>query len=460
MRTTEDQTVAAGHSVDDVDPARWQAGLEELLGRVAGRLARVDLRRRATAFVRGLLADLPRKNCWTIAEHAGDPSPDGMQHLLGRAVWDEDKVRDDVRAYVVEHLGEEGVVLVIDETGDLKKGTMTVGVKRQYTGTAGRVENAQVAVYLVYATDAGHGVVDRELYLPRSWTDDPQRCRAVGVPDGVGFATKPKLATTMICRALDAGAPASWVTGDEVYGANPGLRAELQARKVGYVLAVACDHPVRFGGATCRADALLRRVPARAWQQQLSCGKGAKGHRLYDWAFLCLDHDHHGPTPSDQAGPYWLLVRRNRRTGELGLLPLLHAPPHPAGRPGQGRRTPLDGRRAISDRQGPVWPGPAPGAPLALLVPLGHAGDARPCLPGRGGRDRAHPPPTTIRADRADLQRDPAPVRHPGHPARRRCRPPPALVAVATPTSGTSPHLPLPTTGRLATMKITRLTDK
>jgi SRSO17 transposase len=317
MRTTEDQTVAAGHSVDDVDPARWQAGLEELLGRVAGRFARVDLRRRATAFVRGLLADLPRKNCWTIAEHAGDPSPDGMQHLLGRAVWDEDKVRDDVRAYVVEHLGEEGVVLVIDETGDLKKGTMTVGVKRQYTGTAGRVENAQVAVYLVYATDAGHGVVDRELYLPRSWTDDPQRCRAVGVPDGVGFATKPKLATTMICRALDAGAPASWVTGDEVYGANPRLRAELQARKVGYVLAVACDHPVRFGGATCRADALLRRVPARAWQQQLSCGKGAKGHRLYDWAFLCLDHDHHGPTPSDQAGQYWLLVRRNRRTGEL-----------------------------------------------------------------------------------------------------------------------------------------------
>jgi SRSO17 transposase len=156
-------------------------------------------------------ADLPRKNCWTIAEHAGDPTPDGMQHLLARAVWDHDKVRDDIRDYVVEHLGEEEAVLVVDETGDLKKGIATVGVKRQYTGTAGRVENAQVAVYLVYATDAGHAVVDRELYLPRSWTDDPARCRAVGVPEEVGFATKPTLARRMLGRALDAGVPAAWV---------------------------------------------------------------------------------------------------------------------------------------------------------------------------------------------------------------------------------------------------------
>jgi SRSO17 transposase len=271
--------VAAGHSVD---PARWQELFEELLGRVAGRFGRVEPRRRARAFVRGLLADLPRKNCWTIAEHAGDASPDGMQHLLGRAVWDEDAVRDDIRDCVVEHLGDPGAVLVIDETGDLKKGTTTVGVKRQYTGTAGRVENAQVAVYLVYATDAGHAMIDRELYLPRSWTDDPERLQAAGLPTQVGFATKPKLATAMICRALEAGVPAGWVTGDEVYGANPGLRAELEARQIGYVLAVACDHPVGFGGTTQRADALLRQVPARAWQQ-ISCGKGAKGHRYYDW---------------------------------------------------------------------------------------------------------------------------------------------------------------------------------
>ena len=145
--------MAVGHSGD---PARWQVGLEELLGRVAGRFGRVEPRRRARAFVLGLLAELPRKNCWTIAEHAGDPSPDGMQHLLARAVWDEDGVRDDVRDYLIGHLGDPGAVLVVDETGDLKKGTQTVGVQRQYTGTAGRIENAQVAVYLVYATDAGH----------------------------------------------------------------------------------------------------------------------------------------------------------------------------------------------------------------------------------------------------------------------------------------------------------------
>jgi hypothetical protein len=279
--------VAAGHSVD-VDPARWQELFDELMGRVAGRFARVDLRRRAKAFVGGLLADLPRKNCWTIAEHAGNSSPDGMQHLLSRAVWDHDAVRDEVRDYLVEHLGDPGAVLVVDETGDLKKGTTTVGVQRQYTGTAGRIENAQVAVYLVYASQVRHAVIDRELYLPRSWTNDPARLQAAGVPDEVRFATKPALATTMILRALDAGVPAAWVAGDEA----------------------------GFGGATHRADALLRQVPARAWQQ-ISCGKGAKGHRLYDWAFLCLDHE--GPAPAGQAGQHWLMVRRNQRTGELAF---------------------------------------------------------------------------------------------------------------------------------------------
>jgi SRSO17 transposase len=323
VHTTEDQTVAAGHSVDG-DPACWQAGLEELLGRVAGRFGRVEPRRRARAFVCGLLADLPRKNCWTLAEHAGDASPDGMQHLLARAVWDHDGVRDDVRDYVVEHLGDPGAVLVVDETGDLKKGTTTVGVQRQYTGTAGRVENAQVAVYLVYATDAGHAVIDRELYLPRSWTRDRKRCRAAGIPAQVGFATKPALATRMLARALDAGVPAAWVTGDEVYGADPKLRAELEGRGIGYVLAVACDHPVVAGGDTWRADALLKRVPARAWQC-ISAGKGAKGHRYYDWAFVQLDPGARDPSDPRQR---WLLVRRNRTTGELAFYHCWM--PHPA----------------------------------------------------------------------------------------------------------------------------------
>jgi DDE superfamily endonuclease len=160
VATREDCLVAAGPSVG---PGLWLGVLDELMTRTGSRFRRVEPRRRARAFVRGLLAELPRKNCWTIAEHAGDPSPDGMQHLLARAKWDADGVRDDVRGYVTEHLGDPGAVLVIDETGDVKKGTATPGVQRQYTGTAGRIENAQVAVYLGYAAPGGHALIDREL---------------------------------------------------------------------------------------------------------------------------------------------------------------------------------------------------------------------------------------------------------------------------------------------------------
>lgn len=184
------------------------------MGRIAARIARVEPRLRARRLVLGLLSDLPRKNCWTIAEWAGEATPHGMQHLLGRASWDADKVRDDVREYVVEHLHDEAAVLVVDETGDVKKGTHTVGVQRQYTGTARRIENSQVAVYLVYAGERGHAAVDRELYIPRSWTCDTVRCRAVGLGEDTVFATKPELARTMIERFLDAGHCAGWVVGD------------------------------------------------------------------------------------------------------------------------------------------------------------------------------------------------------------------------------------------------------
>jgi SRSO17 transposase len=211
-----------------VGPAGWSAGVDELLDRIAGRFGRIELRGRVRRFLCALLADLPRKNCWTLAEHAGDGTPDGMQHLLSRARWDTDGVGADLRDYVVEHLGEPGAVLVIDETGDVKKGSHTVGVQRQYTGTAGRIENAQVAVYLTYSGKRGHALIDRELYLPRSWTDDPGRCAAAGVPADVSFATKPALAQAMLVRTLEAGVPARWVAGDEVYGADPGLRAALE----------------------------------------------------------------------------------------------------------------------------------------------------------------------------------------------------------------------------------------
>ena len=253
--------------------------LDELLTRVGGRFRRVEPRRRARAFVLGLLAELPRKNCWTIAEHAGDPSPDGMQHLLARARWDADGVRDDMRAYVIEQLGDPGAVLVIDETGDVKKGTATPGVQRQYTGTAGRIENAQVAVYLGYAAPRGHTLIDRELYLPRSWAGNEERCAAAGIPGDVKFATKPELARRMIERSVTAAVLFAWVAGDEVYGDNGPVRTWLEAERIAYVLAVACDHRVPAGaGHALRTDQLAARLPRRAWQP-LSAGVGAKGHR-------------------------------------------------------------------------------------------------------------------------------------------------------------------------------------
>jgi len=252
--------VAAGPSVG---PGRWLGVLDELLTRTGSRFRRVEPRRRARAFVLGLLAGLRRKNCWTIAEHAGDPSPDGMQHLLARAKWDADGVRDDTRGCVIEHLGDPGAVLAIDETGDIKKGTATPGVQRQYTGTAGRIENAQVAVYLGYAAPRGHALIDRELYLPRSWTDDQGRCAAAGIPAGTKFATKPQLAQRMIERTAAAAVPFAWVAGDEVYGGNGPLRAWLESRRIAYVLAVACDHRVPAGGRAHHPGRSAGRPPAR-----------------------------------------------------------------------------------------------------------------------------------------------------------------------------------------------------
>ncbi|MGW0771142.1 IS701 family transposase [Streptomyces sp. NPDC002676] len=255
------------------------------MGRIAGRFARVEPRLRA-----------------------GEASPHGMQHLLSRASWDADAVRDDVREYVVEHLHDDAAVLVVDETGDVKKGTHTVAVQRQYTGTAGRIENSQVAVYLVYAGARGHAAVDRELYILRSWTCDPDRCRAAGLGEDAAFATKPELARTMIERFLTAGHRVGWVTGDEVYGGNPKLRTALEERGIGYVLAVACSAEMTTGAGTFRVDALAAKIPERAWQK-LSAGPGAKGHRFYDWAVIDL--------AEPEAGRHQLLVRRNRITGEL-----------------------------------------------------------------------------------------------------------------------------------------------
>jgi SRSO17 transposase len=312
--TLDDLPVAVGHSIDS---DRWRAEFEAVVGRIAGRFARVESVRRVRSFLLGLVGGLGRVNCWTIAEHAGEKTPHGMQHLLARAVWDTDAVVADLRSYVADRLADPDAVLVVDETGDLKKGEHTVGVQRQYTGTAGRIENAQVAVYLVYAAARGHTFLDRALYLPKCWTDDPSRRTAAGIPDEVVFHTKPALARQMIIRALDAGVPAAWVAGDEVYGNDPQLRAALAGRGVGYVLAVAKNHPITTGIGVRKAIDLAVRLPPRSWQK-ISAGAGSKGHRYYDWALV-------DTVDKDLPGRHWLLIRRNRRTGEYAFY-RAHAP--------------------------------------------------------------------------------------------------------------------------------------
>jgi SRSO17 transposase len=286
---------------------------DEAMDRIAGRFGRVEPRRAARAFVLGLLSDMEGKSCWALAEQAGYARPDPMQRLLRTACWDPEAVRDDVRALVVEHLGHPDAVLVPDETGDLKKGVHTVGTQRQYTGTAGRVENAQVGVFLAYASPRGRALIDRRLYLPRCWTDDPRRCAAAGVPPEVGFATKPQLAGDMIGAALDGGVTAGWVAADEVYGNDPAFRARLRSRGAGFVLAVSCDHrvPIDGGPVRVRADRLAADLPAHCWQR-MSAGTGSKGPRWYDWAWLDLT------TTGGQLG-HTLLIRRNASTGELAF---------------------------------------------------------------------------------------------------------------------------------------------
>ena len=297
--------------VDDLDVAEvaeWAQGLEEIHARIAPRFARSEPRERVLAYVRGLLAPVERKNSWTLAERAGEPGPDGMQRLLAAADWDADAVRDDLRGYVIEHLGDPGAVLVVDETGFLKKGIKSAGVARQYSGTAGRIENSQIGVFLAYATATGRTFVDRELYLPKGWTKDQARCRAAGVPEDVQFATKPELAMRMLTRATDAGMPAGWVTGDEVYGQHYRLRASLEERAMPYVLAIPVNQHVIATIANKvverRADAVIATLPAQAWKK-ISAGDGTKGPRLYHWARAAI-------RPLEDPGMgYWLLARRH-----------------------------------------------------------------------------------------------------------------------------------------------------
>ena len=306
--------------LDVVDEARLRAGdahaawserFNELFAQVAGVFGNAAVRRHGRAYLLGLLSHTERKNSWWLAEFAGEVSPDGMQRLLNFSPWDEDACRDALARYVVRNLGDPAAVLAVDETGFLKKGRMSAGVARQYTGTAGRVENAQVGVFLAYAApDGRRALTDRELYLPGKWTDDRGRCRRAGIGDDVAFATKPELARQMIERAVTAGVPFAWVAGDEVYGGNPKLREWLEKEKISYVLAVACSEMIATPAGAKRADELAALVPVAGWQR-LSCADGSKGPRLYDWALIAT------------ASPdRWLLARRSLHCNEKGELEL------------------------------------------------------------------------------------------------------------------------------------------
>ncbi len=291
--------------------AAWSESFNELFAQVAGVFDNAKVRRHGRGYLLGLLSHAERKNSWWLAELAGDVSPDGMQRLLNFSPWDEDAARDALARYVARRMGDPAAVLAVDETGFLKKGRMSAGVARMYTGTAGRVENCQVGVFTAYVTpDGGRALIDRELYLPEGWTDDRDRCRKAGIGDGVQFATKPGLARQMIGRAVDAGIPFSWVTADEVYGGNPGLRAWLEEQEIPYVMAVKCSEMIPTAAGGKRADALAALVPGGGWQR-LSCADGSKGPRLYDWALVATKSEQHH-----------LLARRSLQPNEKGVLEL------------------------------------------------------------------------------------------------------------------------------------------
>jgi SRSO17 transposase len=279
-----------------------RAYLADIARRLAPYFARSESRQRASAYLQGLLSAAERKNSWQMAEVCGEATPYGFQYVLNRADWDADAVRDALRTYVIQHLADPNGVLVLDETGFVNKGRHSAGVARQYTGTVGKVENGQIGVFLGYASVLGQVLLDRELYLPAAWTQDRERCRQAGIPEDRGFATKPQLA-----RAFAAGVPATWVTGDCVYGDDRRLRLWLEARPQAYVLAVSGKAYVWVRGQHRQVKTILATLPGASWTR-LSAGDGAKGPRWYDWRWLPL------AKPSEPGWRRWLLVRRRVST--------------------------------------------------------------------------------------------------------------------------------------------------
>lgn len=297
-------------SVDSANVLAWRGELGALEARLGELFVRAEPRRQVGLYLEGLLSAVKRKNGWQLAEQIGDARPWRTQRVLSHVLWDQDAARDLCRDYAVEHLGADDGVLIVDETGFLKKGEHSAGVARQYSGTAGRIENAQIGVFLAYASGKGHALIDRELYLPEEWCGDAGKRAAAAIPEEVPFATKPALAGRMIERALDAGLPCAWVVGDEIYGSDRRLRLAMERREQPFVLAIRSNEKLwavlgeHLGQHT--ASRLAAALPARAWRR-LSAGAGSKGERLYDWARLRLTRLQQPPWD------HWLLIRRSRK---------------------------------------------------------------------------------------------------------------------------------------------------
>ena len=318
-------TTPLGSRTTPSEVCGWAQALTRLHTRIAPRFARPEPRRRALAYLQGILSSIERKNGWQLAEHAREATPYGMQRLLSQAVWDADLVRDDLREYVLEQLGQESAILVIDESSFPKRGDKSAGVGVQYCGTTGQVENCQVGVFLSYVTAKGHTLIDRELYLPLDWIEDRDRCRAAGIPESVRFQTKPELAVKMIERIWKAALPICWVVADTVYGGNLDLRNWLEQHQYSYVLAVACDEPVGIQTPGGRRRVTVAEVEPLLLQdtdwQRLSMSEGTKGPRCFDWACVPILHRW------EDDGRHFLLIRRSLTDPQEKRYYCVFAPP-------------------------------------------------------------------------------------------------------------------------------------
>ena len=290
--------------LDMLDVQVWNLYWGDVQRRLRPIFKRSDALDKAMRYLTGLLSPAERKNSWQLAEICGDANPYGFQPLLGRAVWDVDASRDHLRTYIADYLATPDAVGVIDESGFLKKGDQSAGVARQYSGTAGKIENCQIGVFLAYASERGHTLMDRELYLPKVWTDDRERCRKAGIPDERVFATKPLLARHMLERTFSAGVKLAWIAGDSVYGDHRPLRQWLEGRRQAYVLAVSSNEYVWHEQQQQAVSTLLAGLPTEGWER-LSAGAGSKGPRWYDWRRLELQE------PAEEGFKRWLLVRRS-----------------------------------------------------------------------------------------------------------------------------------------------------